>query len=361
MHAGATAMSIYNTLSPSQVAYVAGHSEPAVVVLETADHVARWSEALASGAATQVVVIDPDDATPAGALTWERAARARSRGAGAAPGRDRPALAGHRPRAAGDDPLHLGHDRQPQGRGDHAPQRALRGGERQPHRGARRPRRVENVTVSYLPYAHIAERVLGIYIPQVGRRPRAPGRRPVPAGRRPGRGPADPVLRRAPRLGEDPDRHRRPARDGDRRGQEAGRRRRDGRRAWSTSSPCRCGNQTSPELQARFDAVAAAVLTPMKSMLGLDRVTWAGSASAPMPLETARFFAGLGLCDLRHLRDDRDHRLGHRLRSRPLPARHRRPRPARHRDVASPRTGRSSPAARSTPAGTTRTPRPPPT
>ena len=33
----------------------------------------------------------------------------------------------------------------------------------------------------------------------------------------------------------------------------------------------------------------------MKSMLGLDRVAWAGSASAPMPLETARFFAGLGL------------------------------------------------------------------
>ncbi len=32
----------------------------------------------------------------------------------------------------------------------------------------------------------------------------------------------------------------------------------------------------------------------MKAMLGLDRVTWAGSASAPMPLETARFFAGLG-------------------------------------------------------------------
>ena len=55
------------------------------------------------------------------------------------------------------------------------------------------------------------------------------------------------------------------------------------------------GQETSPELQAKFDAVNEAVLTPMKSMLGLDRVTWAGSASAPMPLETARFFAGLGM------------------------------------------------------------------
>ena len=42
MHAGAVPMSIYNTLSPDQVAYVADHSEPAVVVLETADHLARW-------------------------------------------------------------------------------------------------------------------------------------------------------------------------------------------------------------------------------------------------------------------------------------------------------------------------------
>jgi long-chain acyl-CoA synthetase len=55
------------------------------------------------------------------------------------------------------------------------------------------------------------------------------------------------------------------------------------------------GHTTSPELQARYDAMSAAVLMPIKAMLGLDRVTWAGSASAPMPIEVARFFAGLGL------------------------------------------------------------------
>src|SRR6476646_3492506 len=69
MHAGATSMSIYNTLAPSQVAYGAEHSAPAVVVLETADHVHRWSEALATGAIPHVVVIDAED-KPAGALTW---------------------------------------------------------------------------------------------------------------------------------------------------------------------------------------------------------------------------------------------------------------------------------------------------
>src|SRR5262249_46348083 len=36
-------------------------------------------------------------------------------------------------------------------------------------------------------------------------------------------------------------------------------------------------------------------LTPIKARLGLDRVIWAGSASAPMPLEVAKFFSGLGL------------------------------------------------------------------
>jgi long-chain acyl-CoA synthetase len=55
------------------------------------------------------------------------------------------------------------------------------------------------------------------------------------------------------------------------------------------------GGTTTPELQAQYDAASAAVLTPIKSRLGLERVTWAGSASAPMPVEVARFFAGLGL------------------------------------------------------------------
>ncbi len=41
VHAGATPMSIYATLSPDQVTYVAAHSEPSVVVVEGADQLAR--------------------------------------------------------------------------------------------------------------------------------------------------------------------------------------------------------------------------------------------------------------------------------------------------------------------------------
>src|SRR6478672_10520133 len=70
MHAGATSMSIYNTLSRSQVAYVAEHSAPSVVVLETSDHVDRWSEAIATGVIEHVVVIDAEE-KPDGAITWD--------------------------------------------------------------------------------------------------------------------------------------------------------------------------------------------------------------------------------------------------------------------------------------------------
>ena len=55
---------------------------------------------------------------------------------------------------------------------------------------------------------------------------------------------------------------------------------------------------------------------PIKAMLGLDRVTWAGCASAPMPIEVARFFAGLGLAIYDIYGHDRDLRRRHRLRAR---------------------------------------------
>ena len=178
MHAGATSMSIYNTLSRSQVAYVAEHSAPSVVVLETADHVDRWSEALATGVIEHVVVIDADD-KPDGAITWdELVALGRSKREEHAAEVER-ALAGHRPRPPGDDPLHVRHDRSPQGRGDHPPQRALRGGEQQPHR---RPRGREHrcLLPPLRPHRRAGARHLH---PPGRRRPRPPDRRPGPARR----------------------------------------------------------------------------------------------------------------------------------------------------------------------------------
>ena len=55
------------------------------------------------------------------------------------------------------------------------------------------------------------------------------------------------------------------------------------------------GHSLTPEVTAAFEAADAAVLTPMRALLGLDRVRQASSAAAPLPVEVARFFAGLGL------------------------------------------------------------------
>ena len=58
---------------------------------------------------------------------------------------------------------------------------------------------------------------------------------------------------------------------------------------------CQFGNTTSDELAARFAAADAAVLTPIKGLLGLDQAVNVVSAAAPLPPEVAAFFAGLGM------------------------------------------------------------------
>ena len=55
------------------------------------------------------------------------------------------------------------------------------------------------------------------------------------------------------------------------------------------------GGVMTPEIEQAYADADAAILGFLRLLLGLDQVTWAGSAAAPMPLEVARFMAGLGL------------------------------------------------------------------
>ena len=212
VHAAATPMSIYNTLSPEQVAYVAGHAEPTVAVLENADHLARWARALDECASVRkVVVLDADGRAGGRAVRVLGGLRGGGRGVplvtrrrGRRPG------SGTAARRPGDHPLHVRHDREPEGRGAHPPQRALRGD--QHPRGGRPRGRADR---DQLPAARAHRRAGARAV-----RPAGPGqphvrhRRPRRAAGRARRGPPDQLLRGATRLGEDQDRHLREARSG---------------------------------------------------------------------------------------------------------------------------------------------------
>src|SRR4029079_3665675 len=74
VHAAAIPMSVYNTLSPEQVAFVAGHAEPSVAFLEGADQLARGERAIEESATLRAVVVLDADAVPTrpSYLAWEQ-------------------------------------------------------------------------------------------------------------------------------------------------------------------------------------------------------------------------------------------------------------------------------------------------
>jgi long-chain acyl-CoA synthetase len=287
--AGGVPLSVYNTLSPEQISYIAGHAAPQAVFLETVDHLERWRAALAEVASIRLVVgIGEARLDDERFVAWDDLV---------AEGRDLPpeAVDDRSGAVRPEDPATVlytsGTTGDPKGVVlSHA--NVVYECETTLRRNGADP---GNVTLSYLPYAHIAERVLSMYLP-----PHfgdwhvhlvADPALLVPAlvDVRPTQFFGVPRVWEKIRAGltgilaQEPDPQRKAAIEG----------------AMAVGveyvESLQIGERTSPGLQQRYDAADAAVLTPIKARLGLDRVTWAGSASAPMPVEVARFFAGLGL------------------------------------------------------------------
>lgn len=294
VHAGAVPMSIYNTLSADQVAYIANHSGTKHVIVETADHLARWSEALEASPDTVVVVID-ESALPDGDqfLTWDEFVAA-----GAAQRRDDADLLNER--LAGIDNkgfatilytsgttgnpkgVELTHNNVIFEAYSTLESAGLLGTEE------------HQVGVSYLPLAHIAERVISIYCPLLtGGHQYCIG---DPSLLLPTLGEVHPTtFFGVPRVWEkiqtglsaklaaDPNP------DNVKMVQDA----MAAGLAWVQAQEL--GSEMTIEVEEAYGKADAAILGFLKALLGLDRVQWAASASAPMPLETTKFMAGLGL------------------------------------------------------------------
>ena len=288
-------MSIYNTLAPDQVAYIADHSGTRHVILENADHLARWGSALAAAPATTVVMID-ESALPEGSehenfLTWRQFVAA-----GAALRRDRPGVLDERAEAV--TPHTPATILYTSGTTGHPKGVVLTHFnvlyEAQSTLEAAGLTDERQIQVSYLPLAHIAERILGIYGPTMQ------GSHQYCIG--------DPSLLLAtlgevhptaffgvPRVWEkiqnglsaklaadpNPDNVAMVQRS-----MAAG-------LAWVQAQET--GGVMTPEIEQAYAEADAAILGFLKLLLGLDRVRWCASASAPMPVETTRFMAGLGL------------------------------------------------------------------
>ncbi len=287
MTAAAVPMSIYNTLAQDQVAFIAGEARPVVVVLEDHDRYQRWEKALDQVDSIRHVVMfaDADRVADERVMTWDDLL---------AHGTDTSGVEERMDRITPDLPATFlytsGTTGNPKGvvlTHHNVMYEAVSTLDAAGLHGSQR-------TISYLPLAHIAERVLATYGPPfLGSHVHAI---PDPAGLLGALGEVHPTaFFGVPRvwekiktgisakLAEDPDPDNQ-AMVAD--AMAAG-------LAWTQAQEY--GNEMTPEIEAAYAQADEAILAFLRLLLGLDQVTWAASAAAPMPLEVARFMGGLGL------------------------------------------------------------------
>ncbi|MFL6252325.1 MAG: AMP-dependent synthetase/ligase [Actinomycetes bacterium] len=292
VHAGATPTTFYFTLPPEQIRYLAGHCEAKVAVLEDRDMLKRWQELRDDLPALRyLVVLDgAEEGDGPGVLGWDDLV---------ARGRD--ALAGD---GSGFEEL-----RRRVGPEDNATLLYTSGTTGPPkgvllthHNVLYQITALDRLTglpqggssVSYLPLAHIAERVLSIYGPLTRRSHVWFCPDPTQA--------VEYVREARPTLFFGVPRVWEKVRAGIQAklaAEESQRKRRIAERAVATGlEVVRCtqrGERVPFELRARHAVLDRLVLAKVRHAIGLDRCGFASSAASPLAVDVAEFFAALGL------------------------------------------------------------------